>query len=84
MGGAFLAFHPHRLTSTLWGAGIGGLLAITVQFGDLIESHFKREAGVKDSGKLFPGHGGALDRFDALVFTLPLAYALVVLLGWFL
>lgn len=81
MGGAFLAFHPHRLTSTLLAAGIGGLLAITVQFGDLIESHFKREAGVKDSGKLFPGHGGALDRFDALVFTLPLAYGLVVLLG---
>jgi phosphatidate cytidylyltransferase len=81
MGGAFLAFHPDRLTSTLWAAVLGGLLAITVQFGDLIESHFKREAGVKDSGKLFPGHGGALDRFDALVFTLPLAYALVVFLG---
>lgn len=81
MGGVFLAFDPNRLTSTLWAAGIGAVLAVTVQFGDLIESHFKREAGVKDSGTLFPGHGGALDRFDALVFTLPLAYALVALLG---
>lgn len=81
MGGVFLAFHPHRLTSTLWAAGMGAILAITIQLGDLIESHFKREAGVKDSGSLFPGHGGALDRFDALVFTLPLAYGLVAILG---
>jgi phosphatidate cytidylyltransferase len=81
MGGVFLAFDPDRLTSTLWAAGIGAILAITIQFGDLIESHFKREAGVKDSGTLFPGHGGALDRFDAMVFTLPLAYALVAILG---
>jgi phosphatidate cytidylyltransferase len=81
MGGVFLAFDPDRLTSTLWAAGIGALLSTTVQLGDLIESHFKREAGVKDSGTLFPGHGGALDRFDALVFTLPLAYGLVALLG---
>ena len=58
-------------------AGVGAVLGVGAIVGDLSESLLKREAGVKDSGRLFPGHGGVLDRLDALVFTLPLAYALL-------
>jgi phosphatidate cytidylyltransferase len=58
--------------------GLMGLaLSVVAQIGDLSASTLKREAGFKDSGKVFPGHGGVLDRFDALFFTIPLAYLMV-------
>jgi phosphatidate cytidylyltransferase len=56
---------------------VAGLLG---QLGDLVESLLKRSVGVKDSGNVIPGHGGMLDRIDALIFVSPVVYLYTV---WF-
>ena len=54
------------------------LLSVWGQMGDLAESALKRYYGVKDSGKILPGHGGILDRFDSLLFVLPMIHWLAL------
>ena len=72
----FAQFLGDKMTGMNWKHAIilGVLLSIGAVIGDLIESLFKREAGVKDSGRFFPGIGGILDLLDSLLFNAPIMY----------
>ncbi len=60
---------------------ISVLVAVFGTLGDLVESMLKRVAGVKDSGNIMPGHGGALDRFDSILFATPFVFVYLVVVG---
>ena len=62
------------------GAAYGILLSTISLVGDLTASMMKRDAKMKDSGNILPGHGGLLDRIDSYMFTAPLAYIYITLL----
>jgi len=60
---------------------LGAVVGVGGQIGDLIESAMKRDAGLKDSSGLIPGHGGVLDRFDSFLFAVPVVYLYLKLRG---
>lgn len=79
LGGAYVAW---QFALPVWQALPLAMVAnVAGQVGDLCESAMKRGAGVKDSGRMLPGHGGWLDRLDSSLFSMPATYAVLTLLG---
>lgn len=94
MGGCASSFAVVVLLSTMFGLGpidsfgegaiVGLAVALFAPLGDLCQSVVKRDLGVKDMGAILPGHGGLLDRFDALLFVLPAVWLLATVKDFFI
>ena len=76
--GAFGAFVVEG-SYIMW-IGLAFVVSLSSVLGDLVESMFKRDAGVKDSGNFIPGHGGMLDRFDAFILSAPMAFLYLLII----
>ncbi|MFD0976320.1 phosphatidate cytidylyltransferase [Salinimicrobium gaetbulicola] len=79
---AYLVYFFTGLLELHTWVGMAIILSIFGTLGDLIQSKFKRQAGVKDSGRLMPGHGGLFDRLDSIIFASPFVYAYLQLLNY--
>lgn len=73
----FITFQILQTGSVLGWVATGALMAITGTAGDLFESMLKRQAGIKDSGSILPGHGGILDRFDSTFISIPVYWLMI-------
>lgn len=78
--GYLIAIFSNTLSIYLW-LIISIIMSIFGTLGDLIQSKFKRQAGVKDSGSIMPGHGGIFDRLDSIIFASPFLYAFLQILN---
>ena len=79
----YIQANPNHLQKSIiiW-ISIAVIVGIMGTIGDLIESKFKRIAGVKDSGKIMPGHGGILDRLDSVIFVAPFIFLFYQILNY--
>ena len=80
--GACLAYFVDGLQVNYIGMAVSAaFIAVVSQLGDLVTSFIKREQGIKDYGRVLPGHGGIMDRFDSIIAVAPIIMAIIAVLG---